>query len=96
MAKGASTLANGTIKNASTGLVSLQGVQLSVGEDINFIVSPKGSAVYDSTGLQATATPSVEANVPSLSWWTLIGLALVLAGLGYLGLRRRTASSPAS
>ena len=79
--KGASTLASGVVKNTSTGLLSLQAVQLDVGDDINFIISPKGTAFYDSTGLQATLTQTAETAVPGLSHLALIGLAAALAGL---------------
>ena len=89
VAKGASTLASGTVKNASTGLLSLQAVQLAVGDDVNFVVSPKGTAFYDSTGLKATVTPRIETVVPSVGSWALLGLALALAGLAYARTRNR-------
>ena len=82
-----STLASGMVKNSSTGLVNLLSLTLSAGDDINFIISPKVTAFWDSTGLQASVTQRVEANVPIAPWWTLAMLA-ALAG-AYVARRMR-------
>ena len=86
VAKNASTLGSGTVKNSSTGVVSLTGVLLSTGDDINFIISPKGTAFWDSTGLQATITQS-STTVPIAPWWSLVLIA-ALAG-AYVAKRTR-------
>ena len=54
--KGTANLASGTVKNSSTGALSVLGVPLAVGDEINFIVAPKATAVFDSTALKATVT----------------------------------------
>jgi hypothetical protein len=86
---GTENLAAGTIKNSSSGPVSLSGVQSVPGENINFGISPKGSAFFDSTSLKATLTLEPEP-VPSVTW---LGMGTLLALMAAVVLWRRSERS---
>jgi MYXO-CTERM domain-containing protein len=83
---GAGILASGSIGAAGdSGKLNLNGVHVSPGDRINFVVGPQGSYYFDSTQLDATivATP-----VPEAGTW-----AMWLAGLGVMGALQRRRNS---